>query len=313
MNPAPDARSLLLPAVMFVLALLLPPLLPGIINRVKARFAGRQGPPLLQRYYDLWKLLRRDSVYSETSTWLFRACPVVVPAAAIAAALLTPFGRGGALFSFEGDFLVWAGAFTCARVFMILAALDVGSSFEGMGSSREAWYAALAEPAILLSMAALAVISREHTLSGFFLSLTPETTARHLMALLFAALGLFIVTLAENARIPVDDPATHLELTMIHEVMILDHSGVDLAFIEYGSMLKLWVMSALAVGAAVPVNIGSPLLDTACFLAGMFLFAVLIGTVESVMARLRLVRVPQLLVGALVLAALTVIMVVRNS
>ncbi|MDR1745236.1 MAG: NADH-quinone oxidoreductase subunit H [Planctomycetota bacterium] len=303
----------ILQAVMFALALLLCPLLPGIINRVKARFAGRQGPPLLQRYYDLRKLLKRGTVYSGTATWLFRACPVAVPGAALAAAILTPFGRGGALFSFEGDFLVWAGAFTCARVFMILAALDVGSSFEGMGSSREAWYAALAEPAIFLFMAALAVISREYSLSGFFLSLTPETTARHLMALLFAALALFVAILAENARIPVDDPATHLELTMIHEVMLLDHSGPDLAFIEYGSMLKLWVMGALAVGAAVPVDIGSPLLDTACFLAGMLVFAVLIGVLESVMARLRLVRVPQLLVGALVLAAMTVIMVARNS
>lgn len=305
-----DAR--ILSVLMFVIALACCPLLPGVVNRVKALFAGRRGPPLLQKYYDLAKLLRRDVVYSDTATWLFRACPVVVPGAALAAAALTPFGRAGALFSFHGDFLIWAGAFTCARVFIILGALDVGSSFEGMGGSREAWYAVLAEPALFLAMAALAVISRDYSLSGFFLSLTPEVTARHFMALLFAALALFGVILAENARIPVDDPTTHLELTMIHEVMILDHSGPDLAFIEYGAMLKLWVMGAFAVGAAVPVNIGSVWLDTGCFLAGMFVFAVLVGVVESSMARLRLVRVPQFLVGAVVLGAMAVIMVARN-
>jgi formate hydrogenlyase subunit 4 len=310
-----DTRILAL--IMFVLALVLCPLLPGLINRVKARFAGRAGPPLLQKYYDLRKLLGRDVVYSTTATWVFRACPVVVPGAAVAAAALTPFGRGGSLLSFPGDFLIWAGAFTCARVFMILAALDVGSSFEGMGGSREAWYAVLAEPALFLAMGVLAVISRDSSLSGFFLSLTPETTARHFMPLLFAALALFVVALSENARIPVDDPTTHLELTMIHEVMILDHSGPDLALVEYGGMLKLWVMGALAVGAAVPVDIGSMWLDTACFLGGMLVFAVIIGTVESVMARLKLVRVPQLLVGAVVLAAMAVVMVAvefsRNS
>ena len=298
--------------IMFMLALLLCPLLLGIINRVKAKFAGRHGPPLLQKYYDLKKLLAKDLVYSHTSTWIFRACPSVVLGASIAAAVLTPFGAGGGLIAFQGDFLVWAGAFTMARVAMILAALDVGSSFEGMGGSREAWYAVLAEPALFLAMAALAVISHDFSMSGFFLTLVPEVTAKYFMALLFAALALFVVSLAENARIPVDDPTTHLELTMIHEVMILDHSGPDLALIEYGAALKLWVMGALAVGAAVPVNTDNRLLDMACFLGGMFVFAVLIGTVESVMARLRLVRVPQLLLGALVLAALSVIMVAKN-
>lgn len=306
-------EATLLSILMFALSLVLCPLLPGVVNRVKARFAGRSGPPLLQKYYDLRKLLGRDVVYSTTSTWIFRACPVVVPGAAVAAALLTPFGRGGAVFSFQGDFLLWAGAFTCARVFMILAALDVGSSFEGMGGSREAWYAVLAEPALFLAMGVFAIISRDVSLEGFFLSLTPETTARHFMPLLFAALALFIVVLSENARIPVDDPTTHLELTMIHEVMILDHSGPDLALIEYGAMLKLWVMGSLAVGAAVPVNIGSMWLDTGCFLAGMLVFALFVGVVESVMARLKLVRVPQLLVGAVVLAAMAVVMVARSA
>jgi formate hydrogenlyase subunit 4 len=297
---------------MFVLTLAGCPLLLGIVNRVKALFAGRNGPPLLQKYYDLAKLLRKDLVYSDTSTWIFRACPVAVLAGSLAAAVLTPFGRGGALLSFQGDFLVWAGAFTLARVFMILAALDVGSSFEGMGGSREAWYAALTEPALFLALAALAAIARDYSLTGFFLSLTPETTAKHFMALLFAAFALFLVALAENSRIPVDDPATHLELTMIHEVMILDHSGPDLAIIEYAAMLKIWVMGSLVAGAAVPVDIGDWWLDAACFLAGMAAFAAALGAVESTMARFKLVRVPQFLAGALVLAVLSVVMMARN-
>lgn len=302
----------LLALIMFVFTLVACPFLLGIVNRTKAVFAGRTGPPLLQKYYDLAKLLRKDLVYSRTATWIFRACPVVVLAGSLAAAVMTPFGRGGALFSFQGDFLVWAGAFTLARVFMVLAALDVGSSFEGMGGSREAWYAALAEPAMFLALAALAAIARDYSLTGFFLSLTPETTGKHFMALLFAAFALFLVALAENCRIPVDDPTTHLELTMIHEVMILDHSGPDLALIEYGAALKIWVMGALVVGAAVPVDIGSWWLDAGCFLGGMLVFAVILGTVELVMARLRLVRVPQFLVGALVLAVLSVVMMARN-
>lgn len=305
--------SKLFSLVMFAMALLCPPLLLGVVNRVKARFAGRAGPPLLQIYYDLRKLAAKSPVYSVTSGWVFRACPTVVLAGSLAAAVLTPFGRTGAVLSFQGDFLIWAGAFTLARVFMTLGALDVGSSFEGMGASREVWYAVLVEPAMFLAMAALALISRDFSMSGFFGALTPETTGRHFMALLFAAVALFMVALAENARIPVDDPTTHLELTMIHEVMILDHSGPELAMLEYASALKIWVMGALAVGAAVPVAIGSLWLDAGCFLAGMFVFAVLVGVVESTMARLRLVRVPKFLVGGLVLATMSLIMAARNS
>lgn len=297
---------------MFVLALLLAPLFLGVVNRVKAYFAGRNGPRLLQKYYDLAKLSRKDVVYSTTVGWTFRACPVVVAAAALAAAILTPFGRGGAVFSFAGDFLFWTGAFTLARVFMVLAALDTGSSFEGMGASREIWYSALTEPALFLSLATLAEISGDLSMGGFFLALTPMVTGRYFIALVFTSLALGVVAVAENARIPVDDPNTHLELTMIHEAMILDHSGPDLALIEYGSALKLWLMASLAVGALVPVNLDSQVLDTLCFLGGMFVFALLLGTLESVMARLKLVRVPQLLVGASVLAALSLILVARS-
>lgn len=296
-------------AIMFVLALILCPFLYGIINRVKALFAGRKGPPLLQKYYDLRKLLGKDSVYSSNATWIFRACAVVIPAAGIAAAALTPFGRANALLRFQGDFIVWAGAFTLARVIMILAALDVGSSFEGMGASREAWYSVLAEPVIYLAMVTLAVISQDYSLDGFFHILTPEVTTRNLMALIFVSIALFLVSLSENARIPVDDPTTHLELTMIHEVMILDHSGPDLALIEYGAALKLWVMGALVVGAALPVEIGTWWQDTIFFLGAMAFFAILIGIVESVMARLKLIRVPQFLLGALAMATLSVILV----
>lgn len=301
------------PLIMFVVALVGAPFLFGVINRVKAKFAGRRGPPLLQLYYDLRKLAAKDVVYSRTATWVFRFCPVAALGGSLAAALVTPFGCRAALVSFPGDFLIWAGAFTLARIFMTLAALDTGSAFEGMGASRELWYGALAEPALFLAMAVLAALAHDLSLTGFFLALTPETTARQFMAVLFAALALLLVALAENARIPVDDPATHLELTMIHEVMILDHSGPDLAMLEYAAALKLWVMGSLVVGLAVPVYIGEAWQDALCFLAGMLAFAAIIGCVESLMARLRLIRVPQMLVGASVLALLALIIVARNK
>ncbi|MCC8180981.1 MAG: NADH-quinone oxidoreductase subunit H [Planctomycetes bacterium] len=297
---------------MLAAALLLCPLLSGIINRVKAVAAGRQGKPLLQLYRDLAKLAKKDVVYPTASTWIFRACPALVAGAAVAAALVTPLGGGAAALSFQGDFAVWVGAFALARMFMVLAALDVGSSFEGMGASREIWFAALAEGALYLVLAALTVISGGYSLSDFYTALTPSHSTDHVIALIFAGLALFLLALVENARIPIDDPTTHLELTMIHEVMILDHGGPDLAMIQYGSALKLWVMGGLVVGLAVPVRIGSAWLDAGCFLIGMAVFAALIGIVESAMARLRFARAPQFIIGAGVLAGLSIVLCLRS-
>ena len=290
-----------------LLALALAPLLPGIINRTKARVAGRRGQPVLQLYYDLAKLLRKGAVYSRTTTWVFRAGPTVGLAAVLVALGTVPLGGAAGLVSFEGDLLLFAYALGLARFFTVLAALDTGSAFEGMGASREVTYSALVEPALLLGLAALARQAGSLSLAGIYAAVSPEMLmVRGGAAALLVAAAFFIVMLAENARIPVDDPNTHLELTMIHEVMVLDHGGPDFAFIQYASALKLWILGALFVGVVVPVR-GDGFVSGAAALGGLAAVAVTVGVIESVMARLRLVRVPQLLAAATVLAILALV------
>ncbi len=285
-----------------VLALVLSPLLPGIINRTKAFFAGRRGPPLLQIYFDLWKLLRKGAVYSRTTTWLFRAGPIIGLAAVLAAATLMPLGNFPALIAFPADLLLFAGLLGLMRFFTVVAALDTGSSFEGMGASREVFFSALAEPALLVVLLTLARQTNSLSLSTMFGPVSGAHWLHFGPVLALVIIALMIVLLAENARIPVDDPNTHLELTMIHEVMVLDHGGPDFAFILYSAALKLWLFAALMVGMVLPAT-GNAWLDLLLALGGMLVVAVIIGVIESVMARLRLVIVPQLLVGAGALAA----------
>ncbi|HVI95870.1 MAG TPA: NADH-quinone oxidoreductase subunit H, partial [Anaeromyxobacter sp.] len=215
--------------------LALPPLLLGIVNRTKAVFAGRVGPPLVQPYLDLAKLLRKGAVYSRTTTWVFRAGPVIGLAAVAAAGLLLAMGGAPAALSFGGDFVLFAYLLGLARFFTALAALDTGSPFEGMGAAREVTFASLAEPALFLCLLVLARATGTISLSGMLGAALPAAWGSAGPALLLAAIALFVIALAENARIPVDDPNTHLELTMIHEVMVLDHGGPDLAFILYGA------------------------------------------------------------------------------
>jgi formate hydrogenlyase subunit 4 len=292
----------LAPFIPFLLALVLSPLLPGVINRTKAFFAGRRGQPLLQAYFDLWKLLQKGAVYSRTTTWVFRAGPIIVLAATLTAAMLMPLGNFPALIVFPLDLLLFAGLFGVVRFFMVVAALDTGSSFEGMGASREVFFSALAEPALLVALATLARQANSLSLS----TLLGPTSAAHWPhsgpVLALVVIALMIVLLAENARIPVDDPNTHLELTMIHEVMVLDHGGPDFAFILYSAALKLWLFASLMVGMVLP-DTGNAWLNVLLAASGMLMVAVLVGVIESIMARLRLVIVPQLLVGAGALAA----------
>jgi formate hydrogenlyase subunit 4 len=293
----------------FVLSLLCAPLLSGLINRIKAMAAGRRGRPLLQLYYDLRKLLRKRPVYPNGSTYFFQTAPPACLAAALAALILLPFGNSSALLSFPGDFILLAGLFCLSRFFLILAALDTGSAFEGMGAAREAFFAALAEPIFLFSLFILCQQTPQFSLSGLACEVYLPGQSNWLPRLMLG-FSLFLLMLSENSRIPVDDPNTHLELTMIHEVMILDHSGPDLAFLEYAAALKLWIFSLLIAVVLLPHPaawlrasgiIPSPV-ETFCNW-GLTLILILgtgllVGVVESLMARLRLERVPQLLAMA---------------
>lgn len=300
------------PILNFFLALFLSPLLLSVINRTKAFFGGRNGPPLLQPYYDMAKLLRKGAVYSRTTTWIFRAAPSVELASAIAALTVTPLLGVTALLSFPGDLVFMAYSLGLMRFFFVTAALDTGSAFEGMGASREVQFSALAEVTLMVGLAAAAARVGSFSLSdicgnawaGGVFHDGPAT-------LILVSLALLVVLLAENARIPVDDPTTHLELTMIHEVMILDHCGVDLAFIEYASSVKLWIFGSLLVSMALPLRSENPGLDLIAGIAGLFIVAIVVGVIESIMARLKLVRVPQLLVASGVLSFLALFNVLR--
>jgi formate hydrogenlyase subunit 4 len=296
-----------------VLPVILAPLLPGVINRVKAVFAGRRGQPLLQLYYDLWKLLHKGAVYSRTTSWVFRAGPMITLAAVLTASLAVPLGRSPAPFHFAGDLVLVAYLLGLGRFLTVLAALDTGSAFEGMGASREVTYAALAEPALLLGLAALARLTNSLSLTDILAALTWGTWSASAAELALVAAAVLIVFLAENARIPVDDPNTHLELTMIHEVMVLDHGGPDFAFILYGSAMKLWVLGAILVQVLLPSGPSGYLVRLGACLAGMVGLAVVVGVVESVMARLRLLRVPQLLAAAGAFAVLALVLALRRA
>jgi formate hydrogenlyase subunit 4 len=294
-----------------LLTLGLAPLLLGVTNRTKAAMAGRVGQPLLQPYRDVVKLMRKGAVYSRTTTWVFRAGPVVGLAAALVATAIVPFGGAPALIAFPGDVVLFVYLLAVSRFVTVLAALDTGSSFEGMGASREVTFATLAEPALLLGLAAVARITGSLSLSTMLGGTTGRAWVEAAPALTLVAGALLVVFLAENGRIPVDDPATHLELTMIHEVMVLDHGGPDLAMILYGAGLKLWLLGALVVGLVVPVRSGVLWLDILAGAAGMVGLGVLTGLVESQMARLRLVHVPNLLVGGTVLSVLALLLILR--
>jgi formate hydrogenlyase subunit 4 len=229
----------------------------------------------------------------------------------ICAAALLPFGAFPAFAPFAGDLVMLAYLLALARFFTVLAALDTGSSFEAMGASREVTFSALAEPALFLGLAALARQTGSLSLTPLLASISTSMWMRAAPALGLTVGALSVIFLAENARIPVDDPTTHLELTMIHEVMVLDHSGPDFAMIQYAAALKMWILGAIIVAIAVPSHSGNSLLDGGAAIAGMLALAVVTGIIESSMARLRLLRVTQLLIAAIVLSGLALALVQR--
>ncbi len=286
-----------------VLLALLPPLLLGIINKTKAWFAGRRGPPLLQVYYDLLRLMKKNVVISSTTTWVFLAAPLVGVISVVLAGLMVPLGPTVAPVHFTGDLIMFAYLLALGRFFTTLAALDTGSSFEGMGVARELTFACFSEPALFLALLVLVKLSGVLSLSAMLL---PESHVRigstASAALVLVAVSLFVVLLAETSRIPVDDPNTHLELTMIHEVMVLDNSGPLLGAQIYASAVKLMILAAFLLHVMLPLDPALVWRDRGIMLIGLVAVAGIIGSVESLMARLQLRFVPTLLVAACLLS-----------
>ncbi|HKJ03045.1 MAG TPA: NADH-quinone oxidoreductase subunit H [Longimicrobiales bacterium] len=283
-----------------------PPLLLGVINRTKAVFAGRRGPPLTQPYRDLVKLSRKGSVFSRTTTWIFRASPVVTLVATVMAGLLVPLGAGTAALGFQGDLILFAYLFALGRFFTTAAALDTGSPFEGMGAAREVTFACLAEPAIFFVLLCLVRLSGSLSLG----TMIAAPADGHVPSVVLCIVGLLVVLLLETSRVPFDDPNTHLELTMVHEVMVLDHSGPLLGAIEYGAAVKLFVLGTIVVRLALPAGM-DPWAGRAALLVGLGLLAIGVGIVESVTSRVRLTKVPNLIAAATLLTAFAFLLMVR--
>ncbi|MFA7369403.1 MAG: NADH-quinone oxidoreductase subunit H [Kiritimatiellales bacterium] len=293
------------------LLLIMPPLLLGVINKTKALFAGRRGPPVLQLYYDLIKLARKGVVISQVTTWVFTAAPVITLVAITLAGLMVPMGPFQSPVAFTGDLILFAYLLALSRFFTTTAALDTGSPFEGMGAAREVTFACLSEPALFFALLVLAKMSGSLVLTDMLHAPLTAGSQASAASLVLVAGGLFILLLAENSRIPVDDPNTHLELTMIHEVMVLDHSGPLLGLILYGAAVKLFVLSAVLLHIVFPFQSGSPLLDWSLFIVEMLATAVAVGVVESVMARLQMRNVQHLLIAAILLCGFGFVLLMR--
>jgi formate hydrogenlyase subunit 4 len=294
-------------ALAHILAVLvLPLLLTGVIQRVKAWWSGRRGAPLLQPTFDLLRLLRKTPVYSETTTPVFRLAPWVLLTTSLGSAVFAPLLGPAALCSFHLDFVWFAYAWGLGRAAMMLAALDTGSSFEGMGAAREATFSTFLEPVFFLTAGALSLATGKTKLAEL-MALHPQVMDGTGAVWLLSLAALVVVLLVEAGRMPVDDPTTHLELTMVHEVMVLDHSGPDLALIQWASALKLYVGFSLLAALLNPWFDAKGPESAAAQIGLCVVLALTLGTLESLIARLRLRAVPKFIALGLAAAALALL------
>jgi formate hydrogenlyase subunit 4 len=313
-------RDFLFQGLQMLLVLLLSPLLTGLVRKVKARLLRRQGPPLLQPYRDLLRLMRKDVVLAENASWLFRAIPYIVFAGTWVAASLVPTFASGLLFSWSADLIALVALLGSARFFLALAGLDVGTSFGGIGSSREVMIASLAEPAMLMIVFTLALVAGSTQLSAIAAHMVSGEVGLR-VSLGLALLGLIMVAIAENGRIPIDNPATHLELTMVHEAMVLEYSGRHLALINLSSELKLVLYISVIGCLFTPWGIAPPhgsapeiAIGIGSYIAKLALGGFLLAVFETSIAKMRVFRVPAFLGAALMLGLLgTLLLFVSGS
>jgi formate hydrogenlyase subunit 4 len=286
----------------FIAACGLAPLFMGVILKVKAFFGGKQGPPWLIKYYTLIKLLRKGSVYSTSTTFVFKLGPVISFASALMLLLFFPFAGLKPVLSFHGDVVMLFYLLGLGRFFTVLAALDTASPFEGMGAAREVFFSALAEATIFVVLALFYRLSGSLSFAEYFSGdQVVSLWSQHAALILLVLVALFQVLLTENSRVPVDDPATHLELTMIHEVMILDHSGPDLALIELGAFCKMLFYSALITCLLYPFHTGIAVINILIFLFILTLIYAGVGLVESITARYKMDYVPNFILTSFAL------------
>mgnify|MGYP001767469851 FL=1 len=312
-------REMAVQGAQMVFVLLLAPLLLGLTRKLKARMLDRVGPPILQPYRDLLKLVRKDVVLAENASWLFRVAPYLIFAATWVAAALVPTFATGLQFSWTADLIAITALLATARFFLALAGMDIGTAFGGIGASREMLFASLAEPAMIMMVFVVALVAGSTQLSWVANFMLTHASLR--VSLGMALVALVIVALAENARIPVDNPATHLELTMVHEAMVLEYSGRHLAVIELAAALKLLLYVSLIACVFVPWGLAPPhsgflplVVGAVTYLAKISVGGFLLVFFETSIAKMRVFRVPELLGAALMLGFLgTLLLFVSRS
>jgi formate hydrogenlyase subunit 4 len=307
-------RDLLVQGAQMLLVLAIAPLMTGLVRSLKARLLRRQGPPIFQPYRDLARLLRKEATLAHNASWLFRATPYLVFSATWIAAALVPTFAAGMIFSWSADLIAIVALLGGARFFLALAGMDVGTAFGGIGTSREVMIAALAEPALIMIVFTVALIAGSTQLSTIttFMA-SPEVGLR--VSLGLALIALIMVALAENARMPIDNPATHLELTMVHEAMVLEYSGRHLALIELAASLKLVVYMSLIASVFLPWGVASAtgerdalLLGAVFYLGKLLACSVALAIFEITIAKLRVFRAPDFIGAALMLGLLATLL-----
>jgi formate hydrogenlyase subunit 4 len=308
------ARDLLVQFGQMAVVLLLAPLLAGYVRALKARLVGRRGPPLVQPYRDLWRLMRKEAVLAHSASWLFRAVPYLVFAATWVAAALVPTFAIGLIFSYAADMIAIVALLGSARFMLALAGLDVGTSFGGIGSSREMMIASLAEPAMLMVVFTVALLAGSTQLSSVAAFMQDPSVGLR-VSLAMALVALVMVAIAENGRIPIDNPATHLELTMVHEAMVLEYSGRHLAMIELASHIKLLLYVSVIACVFAPWGIAVSGEGGAAYLAGFAAFGgklalagFLLALFETAIAKMRVFRYSDFLGAALMLGVLATLL-----
>ncbi len=272
-----------------IILLLAPFLMLGIVKKTKAFWSGRKGVSILQPLWDFLRLMNKDAVYSKTTSWVFRFAPIVGFASILFASIFVPLANGAVIINTPFSFIIFAYILAFGKFFSLLSALDTGSSFEGMGASREACFSTIVEPAFFIMLASIGALSKIYTFESFK-HIIENAGVYGILIIILAVLTLFVMLLVEGCRVPVDDPTTHLELTMIHEVMILDNSGADLGLITWGAAIKLFIFEALIANLLLPLNLPFGWAVVA-FLGLVTLISVLLGTFESAIARFRMTHV----------------------
>ena len=272
-----------------ILLLILPFFMIGVIKKTKAFWAGRKGVSIYQPFWDFLRLLKKNEVYSETTSWVFQLAPVINLSSLLFASLFVPMATGDAIVNIPFAFVIFSYVLGFGKFFSLIGALDTGSSFEGMGASREACFSTIVEPAFFIALGSIVAVTKINTFENFKLIMANAGIYGYLIIFL-ACVTLFIMLLIEGCRVPVDDPTTHLELTMIHEVMILDNSGVDLGFITLGAMIKIFLIASLIAVLIIPSGLAL-WLAILLFVGVITLISVIVGTIESMMARFRMTHV----------------------